>query len=514
MREEHKEWIHSFPWFISGILKVGVAIREDSDKLLQGHGITVNGCVDLRHLAVLHPIAKQMNGRFGLDSLASHFLQLKLNKNWRLRCSDWNADELSNKQVEYAALDALAALAVFLRLYSDDLKQSLCFLLSPLDLQQVHGSLHTMCLGFKDVKFKKVPGELRGEKEKKKNRGRGDGKWKKEEDSKKGEKQIFSTKKSPYYSNCYLWAPDGTPLTMCTAKRANWYLLQNLGTKEAEDPLIVRLNFEPSGGPEGDGEYYVHEKRNQCVVCGSTKELLTKYVVPHEYRTHFPAFPFFVFPDLMKSHLSHDILLFCLSCHLRASAFDSHLRDILAEECNAPRNGSADLEGANLIITNTMQMQKSEESKLRELRAVKSAGKALKQAKNLPGVRRKELEKILSEHFGVKEIDDEMVECASTYPIMTRNPSYVSHGEMVVRHYAANAGLMELERRWRQHFLDTMHPRYLPAMWSVSHNHHRLRESFQQGQPAESEDFDEIGEALLGLERAASLDAGTQIPLD
>ena len=63
-------------------------------------------------------------------------------------------------------------------------------------------------------------------------------------------------------------------------------------------------------------------------------------------------------------------------------------------------------------------MQKTKESELKELKTVKSAGKALQQAKNLPEVRRKELEKILADHFGVKEIDEELVECSATYPIM------------------------------------------------------------------------------------------------
>ena len=35
-------------------------------------------------------------------------------------------------------------------------------------------------------------------------------------------------------------------------------------------------------------------------------------------------------------------------------------------------------------------------------------------------------------------------------------------------------GLLEFQRRWRQHFLDTMNPRFLPELWSVDHNPHQL----------------------------------------
>lgn len=35
-------------------------------------------------------------------------------------------------------------------------------------------------------------------------------------------------------------------------------------------------------------------------------------------------------------------------------------------------------------------------------------------------------------------------------------------------------GLLELERMWREHFLLTMKPKYLPNLWSICHNQDRL----------------------------------------
>ncbi|KAK6304895.1 hypothetical protein J4Q44_G00254810 [Coregonus suidteri] len=56
------------------------------------------------------------------------------------------------------------------------------------------------------------------------------------------------------------------------------------------------------------------------------------------------------------------------------------------------------------------------------------------------------------------------------------NESYVPHGLKVVQAHAEQGlkGLMGLERRWRQHFLSTMTPRYLPPLWSISHNHSKF----------------------------------------
>ena len=41
-------------------------------------------------------------------------------------------------------------------------------------------------------------------------------------------------------------------------------------------------------------------------------------------------------------------------------------------------------------------------------------------------------------------------------------------------------GLLKFELMWRQHFLDTMAPRYLPELWTIHHNHHKLWEYDQK----------------------------------
>ena len=67
-----------------------------------------------------------------------------------------------------------------------------------------------------------------------------------------------SIRKSPLYHNCQLEAPDGQLLCTSDEKKALWYVSKGLGYKVSEDPLTVRLNFEPSGRPEGTaGEYYL-----------------------------------------------------------------------------------------------------------------------------------------------------------------------------------------------------------------------------------------------------------------
>ena len=40
-------------------------------------------------------------------------------------------------------------------------------------------------------------------------------------------------------------------LCTCDMKKAEWYVKKGLGELVSQDPLTVRLRFEPSGRPEG-----------------------------------------------------------------------------------------------------------------------------------------------------------------------------------------------------------------------------------------------------------------------
>ena len=52
----------------------------------------------------------------------------------------------------------------------------------------------------------------------------------------------------------------------------------------SETPPTLQLNFEPAGKPGKDREYYMVQKENICVVCGSDKNCLCKNIVPQEYK--------------------------------------------------------------------------------------------------------------------------------------------------------------------------------------------------------------------------------------
>lgn len=102
--------------------------------------------------------------------------------------------------------------------------------------------------------------------------------------------QKIVPRQKPLYTNCFLEANDGELLCTIDKKKAMWYVNKNLGEIVKEEPLTVRLNFEPAGRAVGQtGKYYQTAKENQCVVCGEAEKYNRKNVVPREYRKNFPC---------------------------------------------------------------------------------------------------------------------------------------------------------------------------------------------------------------------------------
>ncbi|MBN3284207.1 EXD2 protein, partial [Polyodon spathula] len=553
------------------ILKAGVGCFEDACKLMRDYGITVNCTVDLRYLAMRQKRTLIHNG-LSLKSLAQDILNFSLDKSLQLRCSNWEAEELSQEQVTYAGRDAQVSVALFFHLLG--LSMTTPEGTAP---ESVCKQLLAKCQGLVDVPFKGRGGGggddggalVSGDKKLRNRRTGSDSKapadeqmvdprkhkrkplgvgysarlskaelnrrrvrmaQRRQRKSRQAEKlaqmmdEAESTdessldddfdqssdeevnislnedseeseendhepdvqpegewrcasvgmeiyyqeslsfwhktfklislilKKSPLYDNCFLHAPDGQPLCTCDKKKAKWYLDKGIGELLSEDPFIVKLKFEPSGRPESQQDYYLTAKENICVVCGRTESYIRKNIVPHEYRRHFPI--------QMKDHNSHDVLLLCTSCHAASNYHDNLLKQRLSEEHSAPLGCE---EGVRPL----------EDS---DRRQVRSGARALLKADSLPESRREELLGTLRTFYSLDEVTPALLQEAAGLETRIFNESYIPHGLKVVQAHAKGGlhGLMELEKRWRQHFLTSMQPRHIPPLWSVDHNHSKL----------------------------------------
>ncbi|GFV45066.1 exonuclease 3'-5' domain-containing protein 2 [Trichonephila clavipes] len=408
------------------LLKVGVGVAEDANKLFNDYGLEVRGFIDLRYLA---KDLKELQGKnMSLKSLGVELLGINLNKSKELRCSDWNAPHLSEEQVKYAANDAIIAAKIFNVIQR--IKNKGCLGINDEFLGEIENCI--------DIPFKqnfvnnKGPPTLSVLK-------------------KSSRIQYGKPRQKPMYGNCQLVAPDGELLCILNKEKAEWYLKKGIGEKISEEPLTVRLKFEPSGRPKLDDVFYTKEKLNQCVVCGNIENFHRKFVVPSDYRKYFP--------DLMKKNVSHDIILLCDLCHKKSNILDKELRQKLAELCDAP-----------------LSYQIYAKYKYNcEITKVRSAARTLlKSGDKLPENRYKELEKIVSEHYNTLYITDDILKQACLLEISTSNNTFIPHGLKVNQYFCKNGGLIQLEKIWRQHFLDSMQPQFLSPMWSVDHNHKKL----------------------------------------
>jgi len=414
-----------------------------------------------------------------LASLSDAIVNVQMDKSYKVRCSNWEAKVLESRQISYAANDAVAALQVFLALCvekvgakgvigveqclkkvgekpTNDQLLLISFLSgktyllnqSRLSVQStsiwrkyasytcIHSEVKkvglSLCQGIIDLSFKNKSNLFNK-------------KSSSDSNLRRVTESSMSTRKTPLYHNCLLLAADGCLLCTCVRKKAEWYVNKNLGTVIKSEPFTVQLNFDPSGRPFVDRDYYTTVKENRCVVCGKEEDYVKKKVVPRDYRRHFP-------PSL-KDHISHDILLLCVPCHQTSELHDLRLKEDIAEKYVVPLNNTKMIED-------------------KQLKKVRSAAKALaSRADEIPRERRSVLENIVKEFLQEDEINVDKLKTLAEIGTAKENKFYIgSHGERVVKKLIENGKLREFIKMWREHFLSTMKPEFLPIYWSVDHN--------------------------------------------
>ncbi|KAG8387041.1 hypothetical protein BUALT_Bualt03G0211800 [Buddleja alternifolia] len=400
--------------------------------------------------------------------------------------------------------------------------------------------------------------------------------------AKKASRQLFVQKfscKSPVYHNCKIYANDGRLLCYCDRRKLEWYISRNLAKLVEEDPPSIMLLFEPKGRPEDeDNDFYIQSKKNICVGCGEGNHYLRYRIIPSCYRMHFP--------ERLKSHRSHDIVLLCVDCHEIAHAAAEKYKRQVAEEFGIPLfvRKVVDSDETQDISASSLPISTSEEVGVSPLHLRTAAMALLRHGPQMPSQRREELMQIVMKYYGGREITNEDLERAllvgmtphekrrfekkrgftfkhltkginlnnegennsggkanvpiqnastdetedSFYTIMTEtdqkqdhddtdgmtsdiktnpeiddisgngkisngtnSPAYVRdislkhesklsllghgpHGKQVVEYLLkeyGEEGVREFCQRWRQVFVEALHPRFLPAGWDVMHRY-------------------------------------------
>lgn len=220
--------------------------------------------------------------------------------------------------------------------------------------------------------------------------------------SKKASRNLFVKKfscKSPVYHNCRIFANDGRLLCYCDRKKLEWYLSRDLAKVVDEEPPAIMLLFEPKGRPEDEGnDFYIQSKKNICVGCGEGNHYLRYRIIPSCYRIHFP--------EHLKSHRSHDIVLLCVDCHEAAHAAAEKYKRKVASEFGIP------LYVRRVIHPGQETEKPNDEGGVSPLQLRSAAVALLRHGPRMPHDRREELTEIIKTYYGGREISKEDLEKA------------------------------------------------------------------------------------------------------
>lgn len=237
------------------------------------------------------------------------------------------------------------------------------------------------------------------------------------------------------YENCIVRDLDGQIIFYCSSKRAAWYLNRKLAAILNKDPLEIQLNFKTNGPGNAGDPFYLQYRKNMCVVCGGEENLTRHHVVPFCFRRFFP--------DNIKNHSYHDILLLCVPCHENYEQHARILKNTLGEEYKVSIHGEP-VHDKDYIMS------------LQKCRSY--AHTLLFHKDKIPLERQEEIITKIKYILKKDDIDlDEVAKLDAPYSVHVQ-------GKLIVEQLT---DIKLFAQRWRMHFVETMSPKFLPEHWSI-----------------------------------------------
>ena len=288
--------------------------------------------------------------------------------------------------------------------------------------------------------------------------------------------QKFSVKK-PIYENCKMLSPNNEQLCFCDTKKMNWYIDRKLAILISSDPPVFKLTFEPNkiGCTDEQGNssnFYISQRKNCCVICGKENNCMRFHIIPILYRQFFP--------ENLKSHKSHDVVLLCFECHENANKLYEKKINEISVKNNVPlivlsdnsKKFSALFELNKICKGLIKNFHKSGKEKIQ-----KKIFDSLNEIKNNENKFEDFINYLKSNNININnynEIDIKIAECISNFKInsLTNRDKKNIHGQLVLEKINGLNDINELKkfiRDWRQFFLDSFNPQFLPTEWSVDH---------------------------------------------
>ncbi|KAI7757526.1 hypothetical protein M8C21_017072 [Ambrosia artemisiifolia] len=337
--------------------------------------------------------------------------------------------------------------------------------------------------------------------------------------ARKASRELFVQKfscKSPVYHNCRIYANDGRLLCYCDRRKLEWYVQRDLAKLVDEDPPAIMLLFEPKGRPEDEGnDFYIQI----CVDCHEKAHSAAeryKKKVALEF-----GIPLFV-QKVVNSNEEQDVsgsstsvmkLGDCgvspLELRTAAMALMRHgprmppqrreeLKQVVKKYYGGRDISEEDLEKALLV-----GMSPHEKRRLRKKRGISLNNTSLNNIVSDKDIKGDDVDSYGNEvqepengssldildpsepNGQVHPSSDGSVfaTCSSKLSLLGHGP----HGKQVVDYLLKNhgeIGIQEFCQRWRQVFVESINPRFLPAGWDVTHSGRREFGDFSVYNPA------------------------------
>jgi hypothetical protein len=263
--------------------------------------------------------------------------------------------------------------------------------------------------------------------------------------------------------NWEVYHPDGTHMFTCGEKKANWYLERDLAVRTADGKIM--LTFEPKGNGFENNEVFGKSVREAiCVVTGLEEGLQRHHIVPYCYRTYFP--------EKYKSKNHHDVVLINHEKHSEYELLATQYKDEIAQMFDVKTIQEFNIEYTHklreigkenaILINNILSIFKtygkiSNEIKLEKLKKIsEGTGIPFKTVCSYNYIQLYKMYDILKERH-IKEQEEFKQYYRKKY----------DHGYYVVQKLDTEEKIEEFVKLWRNHFIDTMQPQFMPNGWSV-----------------------------------------------
>jgi hypothetical protein len=264
--------------------------------------------------------------------------------------------------------------------------------------------------------------------------------------------------------NWKVYHPSGRHMFTCGEKKAHWYLERNLA-KSIDGERSIELTFTPKGnGFEDDEEFGRSIRIVRCVVTGVSDNLQRHHIVPYCYRTYFP--------EEYKSKNHHDVVLMNFEIHSEYEQKANKFKDEVARIYNVKTIGELNTEYTlklrelgkpNAIIMNTIHSlfktygRLSREGILEKLQYIaENTGIPFETINSYNYIQIYKLYLFLK--------DDHINEL---YQFKEANRKLYDHGYHVAQKLDTEEKIEDFVKLWRNHFIETMQPKFMPNGWSV-----------------------------------------------